>query len=326
MKSKLKNISPFFSIVIPVYKTEQFLEQCLKSILYQSFTNFECIVINDGSPGIETLKFKLNQDKNWNHEFLPTNITLNRQCEFIFNKVVNNDNRFKLIEQKNAGASVARNYGLSSSIGSYIVFVDSDDWVEVNHLKNFFEQIEKHTVSSLISFAINKYYNTNISIPQFIPKHINLANAMHRLPFILWNVVWRKNIIDKYNIKLDERLGRGSKPSKRVTNAGEDSFFAFQYLECLIQEFGNFNTIWTENTYNYREVKKDIKYQEDINTLYNYSQFLADYCLKYSNLIIKITRIMLPHWASLANTKNNFLIIYRKFLTLLLRLISRCYF
>ena len=90
----------FFSIIVPVYNTEKYIKECLESILMQTYTDYECIIINDGS----------------------TDNSL-----AICNEFALSDQRFTVLNQKNSGPSVARNYGISTAIGDYVVFMDSDD-------------------------------------------------------------------------------------------------------------------------------------------------------------------------------------------------------
>lgn len=94
---------PEISIIVPVYKAEQYLDRCIQSILKQTFTDFELILIEDGSP-----------DKS------------GELCD----EWAKRDARIKVIHQENAGAGAARNAGLQIAKGNYIGFVDSDDWVE----------------------------------------------------------------------------------------------------------------------------------------------------------------------------------------------------
>lgn len=99
----MKNINPKISIIVPVYKVEKYLNRCLESIIAQTFTDWECILIDDGSPD---------------------------NCGKICDEYAKKDERFIVIHQENAGVSAARNAGLDVAKGDYISFVDSDDWVE----------------------------------------------------------------------------------------------------------------------------------------------------------------------------------------------------
>lgn len=108
----MKKQKPKISIVIPVYNSENFVVHCLDSIKKQSFTDYECIIIDDGS-----------QDES------------GRLCD----EFVQLDSRFCCFHQKNMGPSVARNLGLKKAIGEKIIFIDSDDWCEPNYLSELYE-------------------------------------------------------------------------------------------------------------------------------------------------------------------------------------------
>ena len=94
-----------FSVIVPVYKVETYLPRCIESILNQTVTDFELILIDDGSPDCS-----------------------GEICDAYAAK----DSRIRVIHQKNGGVSKARNAGLDIAQGEYIVFVDSDDWVDAD--------------------------------------------------------------------------------------------------------------------------------------------------------------------------------------------------
>ena len=104
------------SIIIPFYNTERYLEQCLLSIKEQTFSNYECLMINDGS----------------------TDNSLN-----IAKKFADEDGRFKLIDSIHIGFPKAKNLGLDLATGDYICFVDSDDFINKDYLKILFEAINE---------------------------------------------------------------------------------------------------------------------------------------------------------------------------------------
>ena len=99
------------SIIVPVYNVEPYLRQCLDSILGQTFTNFEVLLINDGSPD---------------------------SSGDICREYVAKDSRFHYFEKENGGLSDARNYGIERAQGEYLTFIDSDDFVDEKHLENLF--------------------------------------------------------------------------------------------------------------------------------------------------------------------------------------------
>lgn len=104
------------SIIIPVYNRDYCLSRCLESVWQQTFTDWECILIDDGS----------------------TDRTLS-----VCRSYVEKDSRFRVYSQSNGGVSVARNRGLEYAYGDYVVFIDSDDWVEPDFLRLLYESAKK---------------------------------------------------------------------------------------------------------------------------------------------------------------------------------------
>lgn len=103
------------SVIIPVYKVEEYLESCVNSVINQSYRNIEIILVDDGSP-----------DK----------------CGYMCDMFSKKDNRIRVIHKNNGGLSDARNAGLDICIGNYIVFVDSDDLVDVNYIERLLNLVE----------------------------------------------------------------------------------------------------------------------------------------------------------------------------------------
>ena len=102
------------SVIIPIYNSESSLERCLDSVLAQNLTEWECICVDDGSTD---------------------------GSRIILDKYKTNDSRFKVIEQKNSGPSVARNNALDNSNGDYVVFLDSDDYIFSDYLQTLYDKI-----------------------------------------------------------------------------------------------------------------------------------------------------------------------------------------
>ncbi len=121
------------SVIIPVYNVEKYLQRCLNSIINQIFTDFEVICIDDGSTD---------------------------ESNEILNEFSKKDKRIKVITQKNAGVSVARNRGIEIAQGTYISFIDSDDYVDRNFLENLYNAISSTNsdvaVTSIIRIKKNK--------------------------------------------------------------------------------------------------------------------------------------------------------------------------
>ena len=102
------------TIIIPVYNADRYLKRCLDSVLKQSYTDWELVLVDDGS-----------SDKS------------SQICD----EYALNDSRISVIHKQNSGAGAARNDGIAQARGDYVVFVDADDYIETNYL----EQLSKHT-------------------------------------------------------------------------------------------------------------------------------------------------------------------------------------
>ena len=112
------------SIIVPIYNTEKYLHQCLDSILNQTYTNFEVLLVNDGSTDSSGI---------------------------ICQEYVGRDSRFRYFEKDNGGVASARNLGLERSGGAYITFIDSDDWIEPNYLDVLYTALKENDTDVAIS-------------------------------------------------------------------------------------------------------------------------------------------------------------------------------
>ena len=119
------------SVIVPVYKVEKYIHRCIDSILAQTFTDFELILVDDGSPDC---------------------------CGSICDEYAKKDSRVTVIHKKNGGLSDARNAGLDFAMGDYILFVDSDDYIDADLLEQTYsaassEAPELCTISLTCSLA-----------------------------------------------------------------------------------------------------------------------------------------------------------------------------
>ena len=112
------------SIIVPVYNAQDYVGKCIASILAQSYTNIELILVNDGST-----------DKS----------------EDVCRKYARLDERIKIFSQSNGGVSNARNKGLDKASGEYIMFVDADDYIESNMVEVMYKAIKEENVSMSIA-------------------------------------------------------------------------------------------------------------------------------------------------------------------------------
>lgn len=165
------------SIIVPIYKVEKYLDRCINSILKQSYTNLEVILVDDGSPD---------------------------RCGEICDKYAQIDKRIKVIHKKNGGLSSARNAGLRIASGDYISFVDSDDWIEPNMYQillenaiNFNADISVGGVRNLLEkgdefILINTDSNLNDYIYS-VDKHESIRKFLSE-SWAAWGKIYRKRI------------------------------------------------------------------------------------------------------------------------------------
>lgn len=187
-------MNPKISIIIPVYNVEEYIKKCLDSVRQQTFENFECILIDDGSTD---------------------------HCGVICDSYAEMDDRFSVFHQKNAGVSVARNYGISVANGEYIVFADPDDYLAndyfenaVKHIMNY-DMVIYNATYLIDSHEITVYKNKTEELSyneekvKDIRKYVlNRDMPNINIPFMgtPWMKVYRKQIILDCNLKFIEGI------------------------------------------------------------------------------------------------------------------------
>lgn len=145
---------PEVSVIVPVYKAEQYLDRCVKSILEQTYQNFELILVDDGSPD---------------------------NSPSLCDEWAKNDNRIHVIHKENGGASSARNAGLKIAKGNWIAFADSDDWLDRIALKTLYDLANQYNVPMAIGGmrVVRKYTDASIVMKQDA-KVLSNADLMSR--------------------------------------------------------------------------------------------------------------------------------------------------
>ncbi len=124
------------SIIVPIYNVENYLVKCVDSIVKQTYSDIEIILVNDGSPD---------------------------RCPQICDQYANKDQRIKVIHKKNTGPSAARNTGIRESTGKYIMFVDGDDWLEKGACASAIELMELHSSDVVMYSYFREYQNKTLS-------------------------------------------------------------------------------------------------------------------------------------------------------------------
>jgi glycosyltransferase involved in cell wall biosynthesis len=141
------------SIIVPCYNQAQYIDECLQSVLDQTYENWECIIVNDGSPD--------NTDE-------------------VVKKWITKDSRFKYYSQENAGVSSARNLGVSKSIGEYILPLDGDDKISIHYISSAIEAFIKDDLLKVVYCKAEKFGDEigQWDLPSFSLKSLALDNMI----------------------------------------------------------------------------------------------------------------------------------------------------
>ncbi len=183
---------PKVSIVVPIYGVEKYLNQCVDSILAQTLTDIEIILVDDGSP-----------DK----------------CPQIVDEYAKRDKRVVAVHQPNGGYGVAMNHGIELARGEYIGIVESDDWIDKNMYKELYDIASKNDVDIVKSSFFmhitipNKKFHTDkmkwlYNPPTNIFKIKDYPVFLSHHPSI-WSCLYKRNFLNKHKIKFIEAPGAG---------------------------------------------------------------------------------------------------------------------
>lgn len=170
-----------FSVIIPVYKVEAYLDDCVRSVLNQTFENFQVILVDDGSPD---------------------------RCGAMCDTWAETDGRVTVVHQENGGLSAARNAGIRHAKGEYVLFLDSDDWwADVRVLENLDAQLLR-TPADVLSFNYRKSYDGRLEplyFPEALPSSAESENLEQMLQGSRWvtgacNKAARRELLMAYDL------------------------------------------------------------------------------------------------------------------------------
>lgn len=182
------NKEPLVSIIVPVYNAELYLNRCIDSILHQEYQNFELLLINDGSTD-----------------------SSGKICD----QYADNDTRIHVFHNDNSGVSSTRNFALDHCKGTYIQFLDSDDWIPTDSTKLLVSSAEEYQCDLIIA-DFYRVVGERLHQKGDIEENIVLtreefAERMMENPAdfyygVLWNKLYRNSIISKYHLRMDPEI------------------------------------------------------------------------------------------------------------------------
>lgn len=179
------------SVIVPVYDVEAYLPRCVNSILSQSFTDFELILVDDGSPD---------------------------NCGQICDEYAEKDNRVRVFHKQNGGVSSARNLGLYNARGEWITFIDSDDYVEVDYLKELMDTQQRYQVDYVVTVKGGDSQDIELEICRDEYKLLFHKFKIDRNGYP-WGKLYNAAIIKTVDLHFNERV-----------RLGEDAMFTLLYL------------------------------------------------------------------------------------------------
>ncbi|MBO5870798.1 MAG: glycosyltransferase family 2 protein [Clostridia bacterium] len=186
---------PKFSVIIPIYNVEKYIRQCIDSVLNQSYTDFEVILVDDGSPD---------------------------NCPTICDEYAEKDSRIRVLHKQNGGLVSARKAGANIANGEYIVCVDGDDWIEEIHLENFNSIIQEFSpdiITCRFIYAYENgmsnrtsrgrypfgYYSKERIVNEIYPSLIH-NDLVKYFPPSIWAKAYRADLYKKFQMQVDDRI------------------------------------------------------------------------------------------------------------------------
>ncbi len=186
------------SVIIPVYGVRNYLEQCMDSVLGQTFREFEVILVDDGSTD---------------------------GCAEICDRYAETDSRVRVVHKKNEGAALARNYGLQISEGAYIAYVDGDDWIDEHMLETLYQALRKEQTDIVMCGRYEDVgdscrqvrqgldagrYGREMIQKSIFPKMISNGDFFqYGITPVLWDKMYKRELLEKHQMDVDSRILMG---------------------------------------------------------------------------------------------------------------------
>lgn len=230
------------SIIVPIFKVEEYLHKCIESIIGQTYKNIEIILVDDGSPD---------------------------SCPGICDEYAQKDERIKVLHKRNEGLVKARQDGLGIATGDYIQFVDGDDWIDVEFTAKMLDYIEKYNLDIVMcgyylcseeyvegsSYFAEGFYGRNEIVTQIFPKMICTDRYFEfGIVPMVWNKLYRKELLLKRLPDVNPQISFGEDAAcfyplmldiNSIFIIKEPLYFYRQNNNSMTRAFGNNQT---ENT------------------------------------------------------------------------------
>lgn len=289
-------MNDLISVIVPVYKVEKYLNQCVDSIINQTYTNLEIILVDDGSPD---------------------------NCGKICDEYAKKDSRIKVIHKENGGLSDARNIGTSMAMGEFLTYIDSDDNISLNYVEYLYDLIKKEDEIMFSACGVQVVRNpTEISqITAINDKYVILnekqafENMLYDKGLYLsaWGKLFKTEFIKKYKFPKGKVYEDTAVIYYWIYDAkkiayGEGKCYFYINRENSISNQKNFNQNemdYIENTNKMLNfiISKYSELEKPVNRFYLYSNFRELRILLFSK--IKNEDMEMNIWNNIKKTRMN---------------------
>ena len=175
--------NPVITVIVPVYNAKEYLNKCINSILYQTFTNFELLLINDGSTDCS-----------------------GKICD----EYAENDKRIKVFHKENGGVSSARNVGINNAIGDFSIFIDSDDYIENNMFEDMYRNSQITNADIVGCDFYQEYENQSIYTSAYFENRQQFLRAVIRNYWgVMWKILVKNDLYKNNNIQFPKNIDGG---------------------------------------------------------------------------------------------------------------------
>jgi glycosyltransferase involved in cell wall biosynthesis len=278
MTDRIMKSTTKVSVIVPVYKTEQYLEKCLQSLLKQTLDEMEIIVVNDGSPD-------------------------NAQ-NIIDDYVMRYPDTIRALQQENQGLGAARNLGLDHIRGEYVGFVDSDDWVRLDMFQQMYERAVTGDCDIVISDMTCVSENGTASWTAkgyrgFKPKPETVSDFMLSCadPAFAWNKLYRRSLFDIVRFPSIWFEDIGTIPiimshTRHISYINEPVYYYLQRKDAITSQNIDKRNLDVIQAWERCIIYSNIKYQwETAYAIYNniikFIEYRKEYSNEYANFLSK---------------------------------------
>lgn len=180
----MNNDNILVSIIVPLYNVEKYVDKCVNSLLNQEHKNIEIILVDDGSPDSSGI---------------------------IADNLANTDDRILVIHQKNSGVSSARNAGIASANGEYLMFVDGDDWVDTDYVSYFLSLVINNHCDVGVNTINHRLDNYSVESNEEVLNAEKCIENIYagKLDVAVWNKIYSRKLLDNNKIIFDNNIWYG---------------------------------------------------------------------------------------------------------------------